>query len=113
MNAFTDNDPSPLSRAIHVQDVIRSTEIELITLLRQRAELTRRIGSIKKTLTGLANIFGDSLFSHELLVFLGHKSSRRYGFIRTCARLLRGLLASHQLRVNSQRMANKSEITSG
>jgi chorismate mutase len=43
----------------NVQQVIRSAEKELHELLQQRAELMKRIGTIKQTLAGLASIFGD------------------------------------------------------
>jgi hypothetical protein len=70
---------------LHVQEVIRSAERELYGLLQQRAEVMKRIGTIKQTLVGLANIFGDALLSDELLTFLDRKpSSRQPGFTRAC-----------------------------
>jgi hypothetical protein len=70
---------------LHVQEVIRSAERELHELLQRRAALMRRIGMIKQTLAGLANIFGDSVLSDELLTFLDRKtSSRQPGFTRAC-----------------------------
>lgn len=70
---------------LHVQEVIRSAERELHELLDQRAELMKRIGSIKQTLAGLANIFGDCVLSDQLLTFLERKSvSRQPGFTRAC-----------------------------
>src|SRR5882757_8089492 len=69
----------------HVQEVIRSAERELHELLQQRADLMKRIGTIKQTLAGLANIFGDSVLSDELLTFLDRKTaSRQPGFTRAC-----------------------------
>jgi len=47
----------------HVQEVIRSAERELGELLQLRTELIKRIGTIKQTVAGLANIFGDSVLS--------------------------------------------------
>src|ERR1700730_6203271 len=68
---------------LHVQEVIRSAERELHELLGQRAELMKRIGSIKQTLVGLANIFGDCVLSDQLLTFLDRKSvSRQPGLHR-------------------------------
>ena len=55
---------------LHVQEVIRSAERELQELLERRAELMKRIGTIKQTLAGLANIFGDCVLSDQLLTFL-------------------------------------------
>ncbi len=70
---------------LHVQEVIRSAERELHDLLERRAELMKRIGTIKQTLAGLANIFGDCVLSDELLNFLDRKStSRQPGFTRAC-----------------------------
>ena len=70
---------------LHVQEVIRSAERELHELLERRAELMKRIGTIKQTLAGLANIFGDCVLSDQLLTFLDRKSSSRQpGFTRAC-----------------------------
>jgi hypothetical protein len=70
---------------LHVQEVIRSVERELYGLLQQRGEVMKRIGTIKQTLAGLANIFGDAVLSDELLTFLDRKpSSRQPGFTRAC-----------------------------
>jgi hypothetical protein len=70
---------------LHVQEVIRSAERELHELLEQRAELMKRIGTIKQTLAGLANIFGDCVLSDQLLTFLDRKAaSRQPGFTRAC-----------------------------
>ncbi|MGA9799487.1 MAG: hypothetical protein WBQ68_10785 [Terriglobales bacterium] len=69
----------------HVQEVIRSAEQELHQLLGRRAELMKRIGTIKQTLAGLANIFGDGVLSEQLLTFLDRKTaSRQPGFTRAC-----------------------------
>jgi hypothetical protein len=69
----------------HVQEVIRSAERELHELLQRRADLMKRIGTIKQTLAGLANIFGDSVLSDELLTYLDRKTaSRQPGFTRAC-----------------------------
>ena len=62
---------------LHVQEVIRSAEKELHELLGQRAELMKRIGTIKQTLAGLANIFGDCVLSDQLLTFLDRKTASR------------------------------------
>jgi hypothetical protein len=48
-----------------------------------------RIGTIKRTLAGLANIFGDAVLSDQLLNFLDRKSaSRQPGFTRACRAVL-------------------------
>jgi hypothetical protein len=74
---------------LHVQEVIRSAEHELRELLERRSDLMKRIGTIKQTLAGLANIFGDAVLSDEMLNFLDRKSSsRRPGFTRACRVIL-------------------------
>src|SRR6266446_7849477 len=74
---------------LHVQKVMRSAEKELHELLGQRAELMKRIGTIKQTLAGLANIFGDCVLSDQLLTFLDRKTaSRQPGFTRACRVIL-------------------------
>ncbi len=59
----------------HVQEVVRQAHDELRQLLQQRAEVMRRIGTIKQTIAGLANLFGDSVLSDELLELVDRKSS--------------------------------------
>ncbi len=74
---------------LHVQEVIRSAERELHELLGRRTELMKRIGTIKQTLAGLANIFGDCVLSEPLLTLLDRKSaSRQPGFTRACRAVL-------------------------
>jgi hypothetical protein len=73
----------------HVQEVIHSAERELHELLQRRAELMKRIGSIKQTLAGLANIFGEAVLGDHLLTLLDRKSaSRQPGFTRACRTVL-------------------------
>ena len=86
MNAVTNGNNVQLQPDdLHVQEVIRSAERELRELLERRAELMKRIGTIKQTLSGLANIFGDSVLSEQLLTFLDRKTaSRQPGFTRAC-----------------------------
>ena len=86
MNTGVNGSNGPSQAAdLHVQEVIRSAERELNELLQRRAEVMKRIGTIKQTLAGLANLFGDSVLSDELLTFLDRKSSSRQpGFTRAC-----------------------------
>jgi hypothetical protein len=73
----------------HVLEVIRTAEQELSVLLQQRAEIMRRVGTIKQMLTGMANLFGNSILDDELLAFLNRGvSSRRSGFTRACRTVL-------------------------
>lgn len=75
----------PQAADAHVQEVIRTAERELHELLGRRAELMKRIGTIKQTLAGLANIFGDGVLGDQLLSVLDRKlASRQPGFTRAC-----------------------------
>jgi hypothetical protein len=74
----------------HVREVVRSAEEELRQLLCRRAEVMKRIGTIKQTLTGLAGIFGKSVLSPELLGLIEGRtgSERQRGFTRACRTVL-------------------------
>ena len=73
----------------HVQEVVRQAHEELRQLLQQRAEVMRRIGTIKQTIAGLANLFGDGVLSDELLELVDRKSSgRQPGFTKACRMIL-------------------------
>jgi chorismate mutase len=73
----------------HVQEVVRQAHEELRHLLQQRAEVMRRIGTIKQTIAGLANLFGDNVLSDELLELVDRKSNgRQPGFTKACRMIL-------------------------
>ena len=73
----------------HVEEVIRQAHEELRQLLQQRSEVMRRIGTIKQTIAGLANLFGDGVLSDELLELVDRKSSgRQPGFTKACRMVL-------------------------
>jgi len=73
----------------HVHEVVRQAHDELRHLLHQRAEVMRRIGTIKQTIAGLANLFGDEVLSDELLELVDRKSSgRQPGFTKACRMIL-------------------------
>ena len=73
----------------HVQEVIRQAHDELRQLLRQRAEIMKRIGTVKQTISGLANLFGDSVLNDELMELVDRKSSgRQPGFTKACRMIL-------------------------
>jgi hypothetical protein len=71
-----------------VEAVVRTAEREVRELLRQRADLMKRIGTIKQTLAGLADMFGDSILNDELLDLLDRKTVRQSGFTRACRTVL-------------------------
>jgi hypothetical protein len=73
----------------HVQEVIRQAHDELRTLLQQRAEVMKRIGTVKQTIAGLANLFGDGVLNEELLELVDRKSNgRQPGFTKACRMML-------------------------
>lgn len=77
------NSPHPSNG--HVQEVIRSAERELHELMRQRAEIMKRVGTIKQTLLYLAKTFGDAVLTPEVLPLLGRGNARKQpGFTRAC-----------------------------
>ena len=73
----------------HVHAVVRSAEHEIRELIRQRADVMKRIGTIKQTLAGLADLFGESILNDDLLDFLDRSSVvRQSGFTRACRAVL-------------------------
>ena len=73
----------------HVQEVVREAHEELRQLLQQRADVMRRIGTVKQTIAGLANLFGDHVLSPELLELVDRKSNgRQPGFTKACRMIL-------------------------
>ncbi len=73
----------------HVQEVVRQAHEELRQLLQKRSDVMRRIGTIKQTIAGLANLFGDHVLSDELLELVDRKSSgRQPGFTKACRMIL-------------------------
>jgi len=73
----------------HVLEVVCSAEQQLVELLRHRDEITRRIGTIKKMLAGMASLFGESILDGELLHALDRGTrSRGKGFTPACRQVL-------------------------
>src|SRR5881628_3319331 len=73
----------------HVQQVIRTAHKELRQLMRQRAEIMKRIGTVKQTIVGLANLFGDDVLNEELLELVDRKTGgRQPGFTKACRMVL-------------------------
>jgi len=69
----------------HVQEVVRAAHEELRQLMRQRADVMKRIGTLKQTIAGLANLFGDEILGEELLELVDRKSGgRQPGFTKAC-----------------------------
>jgi hypothetical protein len=73
----------------HVQEVVRQAHAELRQLLQQRADVMRRIGTVKQTISGLANLFGDAVLNDELLELVDRKTNgRQPGFTKACRMIL-------------------------
>jgi len=73
----------------HVHQVVRQAHEELRQLIQQRAEVVKRIGTVKQTIAGLANLFGDGVLSDELLELVDRKNNgRQPGFTKACRMIL-------------------------
>lgn len=77
----------------HVQEVIRVAQLELRELLRRRSEIMHRIGSVKRTILGLAAVFGDAALNQDwedewLDLKIRKRHGSRRGFTRTCRIIL-------------------------
>lgn len=73
----------------HVNEVVKAAHEELRQLLKQRADIMKRIGTVKQTIVGLANLFGDEVLSDELLELVDRKSNgRQPGFTKACRMVL-------------------------
>lgn len=73
------------TRDPHVQQVVKAAHEELRQLMRQRSDIMKRIGTVKQTIIGLANLFGDEMLNDELLELVDRKSSgRQPGFTKAC-----------------------------
>jgi hypothetical protein len=72
-----------------VREVVRQAHEELRLLLQQRADVMKRIGTVKQTIAGLANLFGDNILSEELLELVDRRGSgRQPGFTKACRMIL-------------------------
>ncbi len=73
----------------HVHEVVKTAHEELRQLMRQRAEIMKRIGTLKQTIAGLANLFGDDILGEDLLELVDRKTGgRQPGFTKACRMVL-------------------------
>jgi hypothetical protein len=80
--SLLNNDP-------HVQEVVKTAHEELRQLMRQRADIMKRIGTLKQTISGLANLFGDEILGEDLLELVDRKTGgRQPGFTKACRMVL-------------------------
>ncbi|MBZ5655015.1 MAG: hypothetical protein LAO56_07010 [Acidobacteriia bacterium] len=68
-----------------VEQVIKAAHDELRQLMQQRSEIMKRIGTVKQTIVGLANLFGDQVLDDDLLELIDRKpNGRQPGFTKAC-----------------------------
>src|ERR1022692_4410401 len=78
-----------LAKDISVHDVVKAAHDELRQLLQQRAEIMKRIGTVKQTIAGLADLFGEEVLGEDLLELIDRKpNGRQPGFTKACRRVL-------------------------
>lgn len=74
---------------VSAHQVVKAAHEELLQLMRQRAEIMKRIGTVKQTIAGLANLFGEQVLGDELLELIDRKpSGRQPGFTKACRSVL-------------------------
>ena len=82
--------------------VIRQADDELRRLLEQRTEIMKRIGSAKKTISGLCALLGNDVASEEVQQLLGGPMrGRQAGFTQACRTILMeadGALTAQEVR---------------
>lgn len=73
----------------NVHHVVKAAHDELRQLLQQRAEIMKRIGTVKQTIAGLADLFGEEALGEDLLELIDRKpNGRQPGFTKACRRVL-------------------------
>jgi hypothetical protein len=73
----------------HVHEVVKTAHEELRQLMKQRAEIMKRIGTLKQTISGLANLFGDEILGEDLMELVDRKTvGRQPGFTKACRLVL-------------------------
>jgi len=78
------------------QELVQQMHDELRHLLLQRAEIMRRIGTAKKTIAGLAALFGEMVLSKDLRELMNRGPREQpSGLTRTCRAIL--MEADHAL----------------
>src|ERR1700723_420358 len=78
-----------LANEVSVHQVVKAAHEELRQLLQQRAEIMKRIGTVKQTIAGLADLFGDQVLGDDLLELIDRKpNGRQPGFTKGCRRVL-------------------------
>ncbi|MBV9574800.1 MAG: hypothetical protein JOY93_12175 [Acidobacteriales bacterium] len=79
------------SPPVHVESVVRQAYEELLSLAARRAEIIRRIHTIKRTISGLTELFGKEIVTGELAELVKVNNRPRYretGFTDACRNTL-------------------------
>ncbi|MFY9648058.1 MAG: hypothetical protein WAK29_22980 [Terriglobales bacterium] len=77
------------ANSVSAQQVVRAAHEELLQLMGQRAEIMKRIGTVKQTIAGLADLFGEQVLGDDLLELIDRKpNGRQPGFTKACRRVL-------------------------
>jgi len=80
---------APGNTNLYVLDVMRRAEQELRQLIEERAAITKRIGTVQRTMVGLAKLFGDDILRADLLHLFGReRGSRQPGITWACRKVL-------------------------
>ena len=105
MNSQTSNAdfPAVQTDTVHAAEcLVRQVHDELRRLLEQRTEIMRRIGTAKKTISGLCALFGTNVASEDLLRLVdGPTRGPHAGFTRTCRSILmeaEGAMSAREVR---------------
>lgn len=89
MQAGKSNGLYAVDAQTNVHQVVKAAHDELRQLLEQRADIMKRIGTVKQTIAGLANLFGEDVLGEELLELIDRKpNGRQPGFTKACRRVL-------------------------
>ena len=75
----------------YVVDVVRGAEQKLRHLIEERAEISKRIGTVKRTIVGLAKLFGNSVLDTVPLELVDPRRGprrRQPGITWACRRVL-------------------------
>jgi len=92
----------------HVHEVVKTAHEELRQLMRQRADIMKRIGTLKQTIAGLANLFGDEILGEDLLELVDRKTGgRQPGFTKACRMALMEAGGSLSVREVCQRIQER------
>ena len=78
-----------INHGMSAESVVQKLHSELTELLQQRAQVMRHIATAKKTIVGLASLFGENVLSPELQTLVGvGEGNLKPGLTKACRLLL-------------------------